>query len=174
MNSPQRITAAGSHQGKLSLFTLLFLSNCFQFRQNCGCAQLASGCGGAATELALITTTRSIPSNSLLPPNASEILLRANWRSLPPCASYKPSLMYKGPLGERYILHNLGVDPVKLAFEMALSARKENHISITPPIPELLHLFTDTSHLPSKAHSSWEKVKLCEVIKYVQELKGLI
>lgn len=36
--------------------------------------------------------------------------------------------MYKGPLDERYILHNLGVDPVKLAFEMALSVRgKNNH-----------------------------------------------
>lgn len=33
--------------------------------------------------------------------------------------------MYKGPLDERYILHNLGVDPVKLAFEMALSVRKK-------------------------------------------------
>lgn len=36
--------------------------------------------------------------------------------------------MYKGPLDERYILHNLGVDPVKLAFEMALSVKKKNHI----------------------------------------------
>lgn len=48
-------------------------------------------------------------------------------KDLPQLASYKPSLMYKGPLDERYILHNLGVDPVKLAFEMALSVRGENN-----------------------------------------------
>lgn len=33
--------------------------------------------------------------------------------------------MYKGPLDERYILHNLGADPVKLAFEMALSVKEK-------------------------------------------------
>lgn len=38
--------------------------------------------------------------------------------------------MYKGPLDERYILHNLGADPVKLASEMALSVKKkDSHIN---------------------------------------------
>lgn len=34
--------------------------------------------------------------------------------------------MYKDPLDERCILHNLDVDPVKLAFEMALSVVKKS------------------------------------------------
>lgn len=54
---------------------------------------------------------------------------QSNSMNLPPSASYKPSLMYKGPLDERYILHNLGADPVKLASEMALSVKKkDSHI----------------------------------------------
>lgn len=78
--------------------------------------------------------------------------------------------MYKGPLDERYILHNLGVDPAKLAFEMALSVRRKQ-------ITQLLN--TEQLHQQLNSHSSSnttfncgirenylkETVKICEVMQ---------
>lgn len=77
--------------------------------------------------------------------------------------------MYKGPLDERYILHNLGVDPVKLAFEMALSVRRKQITLLlnTEQFHQRLnsHSFSNTTfNCGTRENSLKVIVKICEVM----------
>lgn len=81
--------------------------------------------------------------------------------------------MYKGPLDERYILHNLGVDPVKLAFEMALSVRGRKKKITLFINTEQFHQWHNTrsfsnttSNCDVRENSLKVIIKFCEVIKH--------
>lgn len=85
--------------------------------------------------------------------------------------------MYKGPLDERYILHNLGVDPVKLAFEMALSVWKKE-ITVLINTEQFhqghnTHSFSSTNSNCDVTENSLKVIiKFCEVIKYCQNKRN--
>lgn len=88
--------------------------------------------------------------------------------------------MYKGPLDERYILHNLGVDPVKLAFEMALSVRekktqKKSHclLILNSFINDTTLTFSNsTCNCDVRENSLKVITKFCEVIRYWQNKRN--